>query len=429
MPFEMSHRQDNSLSPRYLRTVLLSSFGGILELYDFVIFIFLASTIGRLFFPPSIPDWLRLMQTFGIFAAGYVARPLGGIVIAHFGDTLGRKRMFRFSVLLLAIPTLAIGCLPTWTSIGVGAPLLLLTLRVLQGIAMGGETPGAWVYVAEHAPPGRTGMAVGLLTGGLTGGVLLGSLLATVLSTLFSPAQVVEGIWRVPFLFGGVFGFVVAFLRRWLGETPVFAAIERGATTSGRLPLYEALRQHRRALPAIIASMWMQSAATIVVTLLTPALLHTAFGLSVRVTQTANLAFTVALTLATITAGFAIDRFGLHRVGIPFLLLMVVGMYAVYLSASYMPSVLLPAYVLTGIGAGGAVVTPIAMVRAFPPSSRFSGVAFCYNVPYALFGGVTPPLVAWFTHWNRLGAAHYVAGATIVGIVGTLLVPVADSQG
>lgn len=416
------------MSPRYLRTVLLSSFGGVLELYDFAIFIFLASTIGRLFFPPSIPEWLRLMQTFGIFAAGYVARPLGGIVIAHFGDTVGRKRMFRFFVMLLAIPTLAIAFLPTWPAIGAGAPLLLLLLRVLQGIAMGGETPGAWVYVAEHAPPGRSGLAVGLLTGGLAGGVLLASFVATVLSSIFSPAQIAGGGWRLPFLFGGVLGFVVAFLRRWLGETPVFAAIAPGATASRRLPS----TKHSASIVGLSPPSWpvcgMQSAATIVVTLLTPALLHTVFGLSVRVTQTANLAFTIALTAAMVTAGAATDRFGLRRVGIPVLLLMVVGMYAVYLSASHMPSALLPAYLLTGIGAGGTVLTPIVMVRAFPPASRFSGVAFCYNVPYALLGGVTPPLVAWLIHLNHLGAAHYVAVATIAGLVGTLLVPVAHSR-
>lgn len=429
MQSEMSQRQVSSLSREYLRTVLLSSLGGVLELYDFVIFIFLASIIGRLFFPQGMSEWLRLVQTFGIFAAGYLARPLGGIFIAHFGDTLGRKRMFRFSIMLLAIPTLAIACLPTWDTIGAGAPLMLLILRVLQGIAIGGETPGAWVYVTEHAPAGRTGLAVGLLTGGLTGGVLMGSFVATMLNTIFSPVQITESAWRLPFAIGGVLGLLVALLRRWLGETPVFASMTRSSGAGRRLPLYEALLQHRRALLAIMASMWMQSTATIVVTLLTPTLLYSIFGLSIRVTQTANLAFIIALTAATVAAGAATDRFGLRRVGIPTLFLMIVGVYAIYLSASYMPSTLLLAYVLAGIGSGGVVLTPIVMVRAFPPANRFSGVAVCYNVPYALLGGATPPLVAWLVHLNRFGAAHYVAVATVIGLVGTLFVPVAEDYG
>src|SRR5450631_1273619 len=112
------------------RTLSLAALGGALEFYDFVIYVFLAPVIGRLFFPADMPDWLRLLQTFGIFAAGYLARPLGGIVIAHFGDRLGRKRMFTLSIFLMAAPTLAIGLLPTYAAIGIWAPLLLLALRV-----------------------------------------------------------------------------------------------------------------------------------------------------------------------------------------------------------------------------------------------------------------------------------------------------------
>src|SRR5580698_10056466 len=131
-----------------LRTLVLASLGGALEFYDFVIFVFFTAVIGKLFFAPTLPDWVRQFQTFGIFAAGYLARPLGGTVMAHFGDTRGRKCMFTLSVLLMAIPTLLIAFLPTYQSIGAAAPLLLLAMRVMQGIAIGGEAPGAWVFVA-----------------------------------------------------------------------------------------------------------------------------------------------------------------------------------------------------------------------------------------------------------------------------------------
>src|SRR5690606_1649248 len=125
------------------KTLSLSALGGALEFYDFIIFVFFAAVVGKLFFPPEMPEWLRQLQTFGIFAAGYLARPLGGIVMAHFGDLLGRKRMFTLSIFLMAVPTLLMGLLPTYAQIGIWAPLALLALRILQGAAIGGEVPGA----------------------------------------------------------------------------------------------------------------------------------------------------------------------------------------------------------------------------------------------------------------------------------------------
>src|SRR5476651_30068 len=208
------------------RTLSLAALGGALEFYDFVIYVFLASEIGRLFFPADMPDWLRQLQTFGIFAAGYLARPLGGIVMAHFGDLLGRKRMFMLSIFLMAVPTLAIGLLPTYAVIGIWAPLLLLALRVLQGAAIGGEVPGAWVFVSEHVPPRRVGFACGTLTAGLTGGILLGSLVAAAVTRSYAPAELLAEGWRVPFILGGVFGLVSVWLRQYLHETPVFKEMQ-----------------------------------------------------------------------------------------------------------------------------------------------------------------------------------------------------------
>jgi MFS family permease len=145
-----------------MRTLFVASFEGALEFYDFVIFVFFTSIIARLFFPSSLPDWVRQAQSFGIFAAGYFAWALGGIVMAHFGDARGRKRVFAVSVALMALPTLTIGLLPTYATAGYAAPLLLLLMRMMQGAALGGEVPGAWVFVAEHAAHGRPGLAIGL---------------------------------------------------------------------------------------------------------------------------------------------------------------------------------------------------------------------------------------------------------------------------
>jgi MFS family permease len=238
----------DGLSANDRRTLILASLGGALEFYDFIIFVFFATTIGALFFPSDIPDWMRQLQTFGIFAAGYLARPVGGILMAHFGDLLGRKRMFMLSVLLMSIPTLLIGLMPTYETIGLAAPLLLLAMRILQGAAVGGEVPGAWVFVAEHVPSGRVGLACGMLTTGLTAGILLGSLMASGVHAAWTADEVLAGYWRVPFIVGGVFGLFALWLRRYLHETPVFQEMQRRRALVAGLPIKQVLRDHRQSV-------------------------------------------------------------------------------------------------------------------------------------------------------------------------------------
>ena len=415
-----------SLTLTEIRTLALASLGGALEFYDFVIFVFFTAVIGKLFFSASLPEWVREIQTFGIFAAGYLARPLGGIVMAHFGDMHGRKRMFTLSILLMAIPTLLIGCLPTYPTAGVIAPLLLLLMRVLQGVAIGGEAPGGWVFVAEHAQQQRVGLAVGLLTGGLSLGILLGSLVAVGLNFKFSQAEIASGFWRLPFVLGGVFGFIAMFLRRWLNETPVFEEMRQRAALSHELPLGTVLKKHRRAVAISVISTWMLTAAIVVVILMTPVLLQKLFGLAPRAVQMANLAGTAALCLSVVAIGVATDRFGIRRVSIPTLLLLIAATYGLYYGAAYSPSALLPLYALAGIGAGAVVLTPILMVRAFPAQVRFTGVSFSYNLAYAVFGGLTPLVVAGFARVDRFSPAHYIAAVTMLGLVATFLTPAVD---
>lgn len=233
----MIQQKNRPLNKQDYKTLTLAALGGALEFYDFIIFVFFAVVIGELFFPSSMPQWLVLMQTYGIFAAGYLARPLGGIVMAHFGDLVGRKRMFSLSILLMAVPTLAMGMLPTYETIGIAAPLLLLLMRILQGAAIGGEVPGAWVFVAEHVPNRRIGIACGVLTAGLTIGILLGSFIATVINSSMSLESIHQYGWRIPFFMGGIFGLVAMYLRRWLKETPVFVEMQQRKALAAELPL------------------------------------------------------------------------------------------------------------------------------------------------------------------------------------------------
>ncbi|HWZ92756.1 MAG TPA: MFS transporter, partial [Polyangiaceae bacterium] len=258
-----------SLSRGDYRTLALAALGGALEFYDFVVFVFFTKVLSLVFFPPHMSEWLRELQTFGIFAAGYLARPVGGIVIAHFGDLLGRKKMFTLSILLMAVPTLGMGLLPTYASLGALAPILLLLLRILQGAAIGGEVPGAWVFVAEHVPERNIGFAVGTLTAGLTAGILLGSLVATSINTALAPSEVAAYGWRIPFLLGGGFGLFAVYLRRLLQETPVFQQMHAARALSEELPLKTIFRGHLSAVLLAMSLTWVLSAAIVVVILFT----------------------------------------------------------------------------------------------------------------------------------------------------------------
>ncbi|AVT12057.1 MFS transporter [Paracidovorax avenae] len=399
------------------KTLGLSALGGTLEFYDFVIYVFFATVVSGLFFPADMPDWLRQLQTFGIFAAGYLARPIGGIVIAHFGDKLGRKRMFSLSIFLMAVPTLVIGLLPTYASIGVAAPLLLLAMRVLQGAAIGGEMPGAWVFVAEHVPKNRYGLGVGTLTAGITGGILLGSLVAIAINRTYTPAEVQGFAWRIPFILGGVFGLVSVYLRRFLHETPVFQELAARRAVARELPLKTIFRDHKGAMLLVALMTWVLSTAVVVVVLITPSYLQKVYHLPATLALEANAVATLTLTIGCVVMGWATDRFGTRAV-------MLVGWgglfltsYLFYLGLPGTPETLVRNYALVGFFVGSIALLPIVGVRAFPPEVRFSGLSFSYNMAYAVFGGITPVLLTVWMQRDPMAPAHYVAAMGLLGFV------------
>jgi len=394
----------------------LAALGGALEFYDFVVFVFFAKVIGAAFFPDDLPEWLRQLQTFGIFAAGYLARPIGGIVIAHFGDLLGRKRMFTFSIILMAVPTLAMGLLPTYATLGAIAPVLLLLLRILQGAAIGGEVPGAWVFVSEHVPARHTGFAVGTLTAGLTFGILLGSLVATAINTRFTPEEVFDFAWRIPFLLGGGFGILAVYLRRFLEETPVFRAMQEKKTLASELPLKTTLRRHLGAVTFCMLLTWVLAAAVVVVILFTPTYLQGSFEISAQSALQANSVAVVALTVGCVVFGVLADRWGPRvALGVGSLGLMWTS-YRFY-GGLAQPDALLLDYTLVGFFVGTVGAIPYLLVRAFPAVIRFSGMSFSYNLAYAIFGGLTPMVLTLWVERDVMAPAHYVAMLAVLGVI------------
>jgi MFS family permease len=337
--------------------------------------------------------------------------------MAHFGDLLGRKKMFTLSIFMMAVPTLIMGLLPTYAQIGMWAPILLLLMRVIQGAAIGGEVPGAWVFVSEHVPQKHIGYACGTLTSGLTAGILLGSLVATAINSIYTPAEVSDYAWRIPFLLGGVFGLFSVYLRRWLHETPVFAELQLRKALAEEVPLRAVLRDHRGAIAISMLLTWLLSAGIVVVILMTPTVLQTVYHFSPTVALQSNSLAIVFLSFGCIISGALADRFGAGRVFVFGSLGLLISSWTFYHSLADHPNWLFPLYALTGFLVGTIGAVPYVMVKAFPPVVRFSGLSFSYNVAYAIFGGLTPMVVSLLLKESAMGPAYYVAVLCAMGIL------------
>jgi MFS family permease len=386
----------------------LAAAGGALEFYDFVIFIFLADAIGAMFFPPDLPQWLVTVETLGIFAAGYILRPLGGIVLAHFGDLFGRKQVFAFSILLMATSTLAIALLPGYRSIGIAAPLLLLVLRVLQGIAIGGEVPGAWTFVSEHVAPNRVGFACGMICAGLTLGILVGSTITAAITALMPSEDILRYGWRLPFLLGGVFGVIGVYLRRMLHETPVFVAMRARKLLVPEMPLRVVVTEHRAGIIISALCTWVLTASVVMLTLMLPTVLEQSHSISREQSLTAASISTISLTIGVIIAGIILDRSGPARLLIVGGLMFAIGDIAF---AKLAEPGLQHLYLLSAvIGFSGAVASavPVVMVSCFPSPVRFSGVSFSYNVSYAFCGGLSLVGLAALLHVDPFSHIYYL---------------------
>src|SRR5262245_59745162 len=234
---------------RPVRTVTAGAIGNALEWYDFSLFGYFAPVISSQFFPPTDPR-AALLNTFGVFASGFLMRPIGAVLFGHLGDRMGRKWTLGLSVLLMAVPTALVALLPTYDQIGLTAALLLLLVRLLQGLSVGGEYVGSMSYLAESVPPGRRGFATSWcnVSGGVGGLVVSG--LAAVVTRVLTPEQLAEWGWRLPFLLS-IPGRVASWwLRRSIAESPCFTEV-RDAGKVAQVPLRESLRSDRAAFLTI----------------------------------------------------------------------------------------------------------------------------------------------------------------------------------
>jgi MFS family permease len=252
-----------ALDPKRDRLVIVaSSLGTIFEWYDFFLYGILASLLGRLFFATGNPT-TELLFSLGAFAVGFFFRPIGAVIFGYFGDRIGRKYTFLVTISLMGGATAAIGLLPTFATAGLWAPALLLTLRTLQGMALGGEYGGAAIYVAEHAPPGKRGYFTSYIQVAAPVGFLL--CLIVVLSTRHAmSAEAFEAWgWRVPFLLSLVLLALSIFIRMKLAESPVFQAMKSAGTTS-KNPLLESFSDRANFGRVMVAMIGVTAGMTVI---------------------------------------------------------------------------------------------------------------------------------------------------------------------
>jgi MFS family permease len=414
-------QSSSRMTRKDIRTLALASLGSALEYYDFTVFVFFAAVIGQVFFPPGMPEWLRQAQAFAIFAVGFLVRPLGGVVIAHFGDRYGRKKLFVFTLLMMALPTLLIGFLPTYAMVGFWAPVLLLAMRILQGLAVAGEVPGSAVFVSEHVPGSRVGMACASLFGALYFGLFLGALAGALTSSLMDKESLNAYGWRLAFIAGGVFGLVSVYLRRFLEETPLFEEVKATKQLAKSVPLKLVVKHHLAACFLVLGLALLLSEVITVLFQFMPTFLQTHYKIAKDVVFQANTTAIVVLAVMNPLWGWLGDRIGLGRALALGAALTAAGTWWFFqqLDAIAAGNVsLFTAWAMVAVPAGFIGLIPGIAAVVFPTEVRFTGFAFPYNVGAAVFAGLTPLAVTYVVKdFGPTAPANLVACACALGMV------------
>jgi MHS family proline/betaine transporter-like MFS transporter len=406
-----------------VRTALAGLIGNVLEWFDFAVYGYFASDIGRQFFPQT-DEFARQLATFGTFALGFFARPVGSLALGYVGDRIGRRALLTLSIALMGGATLLLGLLPTYAQIGFFAPLLLMAMRLIQGFSLGGEFTGSMVYTTEGASPLMRGLVSSSTAAGTTIGFILGSGSAWLVNELMAKEAVATWGWRIPFVASVVFCIAGWFLRRGIVETE--AGLKAAAI---RPPLFRSL-----------AADWLPVVQTFGIVAMTNAAYYLTFTYAVerRKDQTGDPAYLLANTLVLFCVvlackplgGWLSDKVGRRRLA---LVLTVATMALVYVSLRLM---LVGSPLVFGLGQT-LLAVPIGMslgmqgamiVEIFPLRTRVTSMSFAYSITLALAGGSAPFVSTWLirTFGNPMVPAYYIMLYGIIGLA--IMLPMRETN-
>lgn len=399
------------LDREHWRVILLSSLGGALEFYDFIIFAIFAVSIGDTFFPASNAINASL-HAFSVFAVGYLARPIGGILFSHFGDRYGRKNVFVISMSLMAGSTFLMALVPPYSHWGIVSTLLFIFLRLCQGIAIGGEIPGAITYVKERIEF-RSGLACGVIFLFINLGIFLADVSYGVLNLFISSFQP----WRVAFFLGGALAIISYFLRRTLEETNAFKQIE----DRPRLPMLTLWQTYPGATFQGIGIVACQAGIIAMLYLYLPAYMK------IHGYSPTEISWITSISLAVFSIGCGVwgalsDYFGSRKILIMSILL-TMPMSFIFYQAILLHYYPLAFYlILAAVSSMYTGAFSAYLANLFPVAVRFSGVAFSYNFSFAIVGGLSPLLASYLVLKlnDPLSPAYLVVVVCLMGLVSLL---------
>jgi MHS family shikimate/dehydroshikimate transporter-like MFS transporter len=398
------------------RQIVWSSvIGTTVEWYDFLIYGTASALVFNTLFFPSIDPVVGTIAAFGSYAVGFLARPLGGAVFGHFGDRVGRKAMLSLTLMIMGLGTFLIGCLPTYGQIGILAPILLVALRLVQGIGIGGEWGGAVLMVVESVPPDRRGFFGSIVQLGYPIGVIL-SIGAFTLTGLLPEAAFLSWGWRVPFLASAPLVGVGLFIRLRLHETPAFQRIKERAVTA-RLPALEILTEHPGLFLKAVGLKVSEIAYVSVVTVFSISYVTGQLGLSRSVILNGILIAAIIELFTIPIFGYLSDRYGRKTLFIAACLFSIAFAFPMFkLLDTRDPTIItLTVAVALSFGQGIMFGTGAAwMSELFDARLRYSGASLGFQVGAALSGGFTPLIAATLLAWS--GGATWPISAYLIGL-------------
>lgn len=422
----MTHPDNKGKTP--LKTVLASSIlGTTLEWYDFFLYSTAAATVfGPLFFS-ELSGLHATIAAFATFAAGFLARPLGGVFFGMLGDRLGRKLVLIITLLLVGLSTTLIGVLPTYSTIGYGAPLLLLLLRITQGLGAGAEYGGAVLIAAEYAPKGKRGLYAALPYTGVALGLLMSTGIFWAMSQLPQDDFMAWG-WRIPFLLSIVVVAFGIFLRFRLSETPVFEQLAKEGKTV-RLPLMDILKSHKRELFCAWGARLGESSANYIFEAFVIVYVTTQLGLEKSIVLTALLA-AAALQIVTVPLFAALsDRIGRKPVYMAGALLTGLFVFPFFWLLDTKSSTLIWVAVIFSASITKTMMVaaqPAWLVELFDARVRFTGFALAREVPTPIGGGLAPlaaTVLLALGDGNPVYVSWYVLGLMSVVLIALAFAP------
>ncbi|WP_022871445.1 MFS transporter [Yaniella halotolerans] len=416
----------SEVSSATLRQVTFAGFAGtVVEWFDFAVYGFMATIIATQFFPESTGA-VALLQTFAIFAVAFALRPVGGAVFGMLGDRVGRKSVLILTVLLMSGSTAAIGLLPSYEQIGIWAAVLLTAARCLQGLSAGGEYAGAVTYVIEHSPPNQRARWGSAMPTATFAAFAAAALLSYVLTTGLGEAAMQDWGWRIPFLIAAPLGLIAFWIRRKLGESPMFQETEDDDTTE-HAPLRSTIRTQARPMMILAGYISLTALSFYIFSTYMTTFLREVVQLEAVPVLASNV---IALTLAACMAplgGIICDRFGRRKTMFASAILLggtAIPGYMIAAGATFTTALLGQLLIMFGTVAAN-VVTAVLLTEVFPTRVRYTASGVTYNVAYALFGGTAPYIATWLIDvtGNPLSPAIYLTVIAAGAFIATVLMP------